>query len=116
MPRTSSEKQPKDMTIRQLALAITALAETMPEHTALLSESVKKLNQLQNLSQILGLLAPGGTAPRTGFEQLWVQSAENAEASPILLELRDMLHQHWGDWPPAIREAEGFPPDDDKTV
>lgn len=111
IPRTNQpEKSPKELSMRELALAIFAMGETFPEHAELLRESAAKLLQLQRLNELLGMLAPGGTAPRTGFEQLWIQSEDNSDESPILLELRNMLNEHWGDWTPAIREAEGLPP------
>lgn len=99
-----------ELTIPQLALALRALSETMPAGSDVIIEAAKKLDKLQNLNRLFGLLTPGGTAPRTAFEQLWIQSDLNADESPILLELRTMLEAHWGEWTPAIREAEGLPP------
>lgn len=114
IPRNNQrERQPGELTTGQLALALIAIAETLPEHVDLLQESANRLQQLQNLSQILGLLAPGGTAPRTALEQLFLQSKENGDESPIVLEARGMLEQHWGDWTPAIRKAEGLPQAED---
>jgi hypothetical protein len=103
-------KPSNELTIPQLAMALRALAETMPAESSIITEAAKKLDKLQNINKLLGLLAPGGTAPRTAIEQLWNQSDLNAEKSPILLELRAMLAVHYGDWTPAIREAEGLPP------
>jgi len=101
-----------ELTIPQLAIAVRAIHDATPYQTAVLGESAKKLDRLHNINKLLGLLAPGGTAPRTGFEQLWEQAGENAEESPILLELRHMLSTHWGEWTPALRKAEGLPPVD----
>ena len=101
-----------ELTIPQLAIATRAIRDVSPYQSAILAENATKLDKLQNINKLFGLLAPGGTAPRTGFEQLWEQASENAEESPILLELRHMLASHWGEWTPALRKAEGLPPDD----
>ena len=105
-----AEKTVDQLSLRELALAVTALKEITPHSKELLDEATKQLERLQRLSEILGKLAPGGTAPRTGLEQLWIQSGETSDESPILLEMRSMLASHWGDWTPAIRQAEGLPP------
>lgn len=76
----------------------------------LLEEAANRIQRYQNLSRLLGQLAPAGTAPRTALEQLYAQSATNADESPILLELRGMLAQHYEEWTPAIAEAEGVTP------
>lgn len=107
---TKREKAPSEMSLRELALAVTVLKETLPEQIELIEATVAKLNQMQRLSELLGKLAPGGTAPRTALEQIWKQSETDSDESPILLELREMLSQHWGDWKPALRDAEGLPP------
>lgn len=110
-PKNSQHEKPaSELSIRELALAVTALKETVPESGELLDETTRQLERLQRLSEILGKLAPAGTAPRTGFEQLWIQSGENSDESPVLLELCAMLTNHWGEWTPALREAEGLPP------
>ncbi len=77
---------------------------------AYISEAADRLARFDRLQRLLGLLAPGGTAPRTAFEQLFIQSATDCDESPIVLDLRGMLSQHWGEWTPALREAEGLPP------
>jgi hypothetical protein len=105
-----NSKPASELTIPQLALALRALGETMPDGSEIIAESAKKLDQLQNIGKLLGLLAPGGTAPRTAFEQIWDESSSRGDEFPVLLELRDMLQKHWGEWTPAIREAEGLPP------
>jgi len=111
LPQTPETTKPaSELTIPQLALALRALSETMPDESGVIAEAAKKLDKLQNINKLLGLLAPAGTAPRTAIGQLWEQSDENADESPILLELRAILAQHWGEWTPAIREAEGLPP------
>jgi hypothetical protein len=77
----------------------------------LLAEAADRIDRFDRLSRLLGLLAPGGTAPRTALEQVYAQSANLiVEESPIILDLRHMLEQHWGEWTPALREAEGLPP------
>jgi deoxycytidylate deaminase len=82
----------------------------VPEYDAVVVEEVaKRLQQFDNLTKILGLLAPGGTAPRTAIEEIYKQSADNADESQIILDLRQMLHPQWGEWTPALRKAEGFP-------
>jgi hypothetical protein len=98
------------LTITQLAMALRVLEGVLPEQLDVISESAKKLEQLQNLSTLLGLVAPGGSAPRTALEQLWKQSSDNAEETPVLKEFRSMLSGHHGEWTPALREAEGLPP------
>lgn len=98
------------LTIPQLAIATRAIRDASPYQSAILAENATKLDKLQNINKLFGLLAPGGTAPRTAIEQLWEQSDSNADESPILLELRSMLAEHWGEWTPAIRKAEGLPP------
>lgn len=107
---TNPEKPASELNIRELALAVIALKETAPESHELLDVTVRELERLQRLNVLLGMLAPGGTAPRTGVEQLWIQAADNSDESPVLHEIRMMLKQHWGDWTPAIREADGLPP------
>ncbi len=106
----NSEQQPSRLTIRDLAREVMALAEAFPEHTELLSEGAKKIEQLDRLNTLFGLLAPGGTAPRTALEELWRQSEHSKDESPTLLDLREMLAEHWADWTPALREIEGLPP------
>lgn len=79
----------------------------------LLEEAANRIERFHRLSRLLGLLAPGGTAPRTALEQIYAQSANpDVEETPIVLDLRHMLQQHWGEWTPALREAEGLPPAD----
>lgn len=107
---TQYEKPATELSIRELALAVAGLKEVIPESSEVLDETTKQLERLQRLSEMLGKLAPGGTAPRTAFEQLWIQSDDNSDESPVLLELREMLTNHWGDWTPALRKAEGLPP------
>ena len=110
LPNTPEITKPaSELTIPQLAMALKAIGETMPGESEVIIEAAKKLDKLQNLNKLFGLLAPAGTAPRTAIERLWEQSDLNAEESPILLELRAMLERHWGEWTPAIREAEGLP-------
>lgn len=77
-------------------------------------EAKDRLDRFDRLQRLLGLLAPAGTAPRTALEQLYIQSENSADESPIVLDLRHMLSQHWGEWTPALREAEGLPPADEK--
>ncbi len=77
---------------------------------ALKIEAADRIERFDRLTRLLGLLAPGGTAPRTALEQIYIQSADNSDESPIVLELREILETHWGEWTPAIREAEGLPP------
>lgn len=116
---TQHEKPANQLSITELALSLSALKDIAPDlDYKLIDEATKQLERLQKLSQLIGMLAPGGTAPRTGFEQLWIQAGDNSDESPVLLELRGMLHAHWGDWRPALREAEGLPPKekDDKKV
>lgn len=91
------------------------LAEALrtTEHVTddLLNEAADRIDRLDRLQKLLGLLAPSGTAPRTALEQIYDQSASGVvEESPILLDLRRMLRSHWGEWTPALREAEGLPP------
>lgn len=75
-------------------------------------EAADRLARADRLRRLIGLLAPAGTAPRTALEQLYIQSETSAEESPIVLDLRNMLKQHWGEWTPALQEAEGLPPRD----
>lgn len=108
--RTNHEKKPSELTIPQLALALKALGETVQDESGIITEAVAKLEKLQNINKLLGLLAPGGTAPRTALEEIWKQADNNGNESPVLQELRSMLTAHWGEWTPAIRKAEGIPP------
>lgn len=78
---------------------------------AYIREAAERLDRFARLQRLIGLLAPGGTAPRAALEQIYVQSDTNAEESPIVLDLRHMLKQHWGEWTPALREAKGLPPE-----
>lgn len=103
-----TEKKPSELSITQLAMAVRAVQETYPDNSELLAEAANKLEQLQNMNMLLGLLAPGGTAPRTALEEICNQSGSSAEEFPALLELRKMLATHWGEWTPALREAAGF--------
>jgi len=104
------EKKPDELTISQLAMAVRAIGESSPKHLELADEAANRLDKLQNLNKLLGLLAPKGTAPSTALEQIWDQSDSSSEESPVLLELRSMLESHWGERTPAIRKAEGLPP------
>jgi hypothetical protein len=82
--------------------------EVTPE---ILAEAADRVDRFNRLSKLIGLLAPGGTAPRTAFEEIYRQSGTpDVGESPVILDLRHMLHQHWGEWTPALREAEGLPP------
>jgi|GEM_PF-3311654 hypothetical protein len=112
IPQSDRGDRPaSELGIRELALKVAALTEFAPEQEDLIIEAAKQLGRLNNLALLLGMLAPAGTAPRTAIEQLWIQAGEeDPDESPILLELREMLRNHWADWKPAIREAEGFPP------
>jgi len=95
----------------QLGSALASVGVFTPESTSYIQRlSAEKVMRLGRLSWLLGLLAPGGTAPRTALEQIYIQAGDNIEESPIVLDLRHMLHDHWGNWTPALREAEGFPP------
>jgi hypothetical protein len=77
---------------------------------AYISEASERLARFDRLQRLIGLLAPGGTAPRTALEQIYIQSGTDTEESPIVQDLRHMLQEHWGEWTPALREAEGLPP------
>ena len=87
-----------------------SLADMNPIDAAYVREAADRLARFDRLQRILGLLAPAGTAPRTALEQIYIQSETSADESPIVLDLRSMLNQHWGEWTPALREAEGLPP------
>ncbi len=73
-------------------------------------EARERVARFDRLQRLLGLLAPAGTAPRTALEQIYLQSETSTDESQIVLDLRAMLEQHWGEWTPALREAEGLPP------
>ncbi len=110
-----------DLTHRQLSnqLAERALGggtDRMTHHAAYELEAAERLAQFDRLTTLIGLLAPGGTAPRTALEQIYKQSATDDEESQIVLDLRAMLHQHWGDWTPALREIQGYPPAETPTT
>jgi len=68
-------------------------------------EAANQAERLQRLSKLLGLLAPGGTAPRTALEQLYDQSDVSTDESPAVLELRRMLQPHWGEWPSSPKSS-----------
>jgi hypothetical protein len=87
-----------------------SLADMNPIDAAYVQEAADRLARFDRFQRLVGLLAPGGTAPRTALEQIYIQSGDNADESPIVLDLRGMLEQHWGEWTPALREAEGLPP------
>lgn len=104
-----------DLSLRQLSSELAERAagggtDRMTHHAAYELEAAERLAQFDRLTRLLGMLAPGGTAPRTALEQIYQQSLTNDDESPILLDMRTMLRQHWGEWTPALREAEGFPP------
>lgn len=88
-----------------------SLADMNPIDAAYVREAADRLARFERLQRLLGLLAPGGTAPRTALEQIYNQSDTSADESPIVLDLRLMLTQHWSEWTPALREAEGLPPE-----
>jgi len=113
------ENRLKGQTDTQIRIGLRGLAtdamrrpnKTGTYEETLLEEAADRLQQFENLSSLLGLLAPAGTAPRTAIEQIYKQSAYNGDESQIVLDLRQMLSQHWGEWTPALREAEGLPPE-----
>ena len=111
-PESSSPNVYTDMYDRQFANVLRTASDSEPsfDTQSMLGEAADRLARYDRLQRLLGLLAPAGTAPRTAIEQIYLQSATDAEESPIVLELRHMLSQHWGEWTPAIREAEGLPP------
>jgi len=83
--------------------------DTPPTYSErLLEEAANRIQRLENLTRLFGLLAPGGTAPRTALEQLYVQSATSADASPMVEEMRRMLEPCYGSWTPVLAEAEGI--------
>ena len=90
--------------------ALNGATDRMTHHAAYELEAAERLAQLGRLTRLLGLLAPAGTAPRTAIKQIYKQSETDAEESQIVLDLRAMLHAHWAEWTPALREAAGFPP------
>ena len=99
--------------LSELARELTerSLDDMNPIDAAYVSEAADRLARFDRLQRLWGLLAPAGTAPRTALEQIYIQSDTNADESPIIFDLRTMLSQHWGDWTPALREAEGLPPE-----
>ncbi len=104
-----------DLSLRQLSEQLAERAvgggtDRMTHHAAYELEAAERLARFDRLTRLLGLLAPGGTAPRTALEQIYKQSETSDEESPVVLDLRAMLHEHWSEWTPALREAEGFPP------
>lgn len=118
-PRTpESDRAPRDLNGAQLAIALRALGDRLPDGTAIVYEAAARVERLQNLSKLLGRLAPGGTAPRTALEHIWDRAETSSEVDPVLLELSAMLEKHYGEWTPAIREVEGLPPkdSDEETV
>jgi hypothetical protein len=90
--------------------ALNGGTDRMTHHAAYELEAAERLARFDRLTRLLGLLAPAGTAPRTAIEQIYIQSETDDMASQVILDLRAMLHGHWGEWTPALREAEGFPP------
>lgn len=95
----------------QLGSALASVGVFTPESTSYIQKlSAERVMRLGRLSWLLGMLAPGGTAPRTALEQIYIQAGENRDESPIVLDLRKMLESHWGEWTPALREAEGLAP------
>ena len=111
---TNSEL-PSELSHTELAAK---LRDTDKPDDALLQAAADQLERLARLTTLLGMLAPGGTAPRTALEQIYAQSADPASnpESPIVLDLRKMLQEHWADWTPALREAEGLPPAPDLHI
>ena len=101
-----------DMVLRKFSRNFAELSSTgmNVEDAAYLREASERLARFDRLIRLMGLLAPAGTAPRTALEEIYIQSATSAEESPVVLDLREMLAQHWGEWTPALREAEGIPP------
>lgn len=129
MENLTGDKQQSPLTERsdaQIRLALRGLASEqrmrcnpgMPPtyHERLLEEAANRLQRLERLATLIGLVAPGGTAPRTAIEELYKQSAVSAEESPAVLALRTMLQPHWGEWTPTLREAEGMPPEPIETT
>lgn len=86
-----------------------SLTDMNPIDAAYVQEAADRLARFDRLQRLLGLLAPAGTAPRTALEQIYIQSETNTDESQIVLDLRGMLAQHWGDWTPTLGEAEGIP-------
>lgn len=83
-------------------------------HAAYEKEAAARIEQLDRFQALIGLVAPGGTAPRTALEQIYQQSlAGNNELTQIILDLGNMLYEHWAEWTPALRAAEGFPPENE---
>jgi len=110
-----------DRTDQQIRLGLLSLAEEermrpgsygrQPTHKEnLLEEAATRIRRFENLCTMLGKLAPKGTAHNTALEQIYQQADVGAEISPIVLELRAMLAHHYGEWTPAIAEAEGIAP------
>lgn len=99
-----------DKTFTDLQLA-EALREGDDTHPDLFELAAGRLDVLHRLIGHLGLLAPGGTAPRTALEEIYRQSLEgDIRETPAVIALRDMLDPHWGDWSDSLREIEGLPP------
>lgn len=88
-----------------------SLADMNPIDAAYVQEAADRIAHFDRLQRVLGLLAPGGTAPRTALEQIYLQSATSSDESPVVLDLRNMLTPHWGEWTPTLRAAEGAPPE-----
>jgi|GEM_PF-3412826 len=104
------ELSAKELSTRLGERALSGGTNRMTHHAAYELEAAERLARFDRLTRLLGWLAPAGTAPRTAIEQIYIQSETNAEESQIVLDLRAMLADHWGDWTPALREAEGLPP------
>jgi len=100
----------KELSFRLGERALNGTTNRMTHHAVYELEASERLARFDRLTTLLGWLAPAGTAPRTAIEQIYIQSETNAEESQIVLDLRAMLANHWGDWTPALREAEGLPP------
>src|SRR4051812_35174246 len=109
-PENDKSLPSAELSEKQLANQL-RVAAASGQDSELLIEAADRIDTFQRFVTLVELLAPAGTAPRTAFEQIYQQSkGSDAEASPVVLDLRHMLKQHWGDWTPALREAEGLPP------
>lgn len=109
-----SERGPEKPTTRQIRADLAGLAldaSIAPDKQALIALATKRLEVLDNLSELLGQLAPGGTAPRTALEEINRQArAGDTTTSQVVLDLRHMLSEHYGEWTPTLRQIEGLPP------
>jgi hypothetical protein len=109
MGSMENDKPAKDMSFVELSFALRCLTQANPRVEEIAEEAAARIDRLNRLQRLLGQLAPSGTAPRTALEEIYKQSADSADRSQIVNDLGEMLEQHWGEWTPALRKAEGFP-------